>query len=157
MLISDCVTFNGSLLSSICIYIWCHGELACRFASYTQKPSSHETVPLLGAVTPSNPKLGLTAKVAPIKPKSIPNISASPNIKTDAIPSTSRSAYHLTSSASGGGNSCASSRTDEKADNRKNENSEKRKKDEKLKLKAEKETRKVFIYCQLLNPQRQLT
>lgn len=122
----------------------CRHRGCCRFASYTQKSSSHESVPLLGAVTPSNPKqLGLTAKVAPIKPKSIPNISASPNIKTDAIPSTSRSAYYLSSSANGSNSCASSSRTDEKADNRKNENSEKRKKEEKQKLKAEKEARKV--------------
>lgn len=114
-----------------------------RFASYTQKTSSHESVPLLGAATPTNPKLGLTAKVAPIKPKSIPNISASPNIRTDAIPSTSRSAYHMSGSAHE--SNSYSSRTDEKADNRKNENSEKRKKEEKLKLKVEKEARKVRI------------
>lgn len=117
-----------------------------RFASYTQKSSSHESVPLLGAVAPSNPKLGLTAKVAPIKPKSIPNISVSPTIKTDAIPSTSRSAYYLSSSANEGSN-----RTDEKADNRKNENSEKRKKEDKLKLKAEKEARKVWVRLEWVN------
>lgn len=123
-------------------------EIVCyrSFASYTQKSSSHESVPLLAAVAPSNTKLGLTAKVAPIKPKSIPNISATPTIKTDAIPSTSRSAYYLSSDAND-----VNSRTDERADNRKNENSERRKKDDKLKIKAEKEARKVWVPVKVEN------
>lgn len=135
----------------LCLYAIKCAFNAYRFASYTQKSSSHESVPLLGAATPSNSsKIGLTAKVAPIKPKSIPNISASPNIKTDAIPSTSRSAYYLSSSGNSS-NNCISRTTDEKADNRKNENSEKRKKEEKMKLKAEKEARKVPCYFIILN------
>lgn len=83
-----------------------------------------------------NPKLGLTAKVAPMKPEAITNIcgAASNTIKSDAIPSTSRTAYIIPNRNG----------IDEKADNKKNENVlEKRKREEKLKLLAEKEARKV--------------
>lgn len=90
----------------------------------------------------SNPKLSLTAKVAPIEAKTITNLSdgtSSNLLKGDAIPSTSHSVYSVLNS-----NSTNRNNADEKADNKKNENAvEKRKKEEKLKLKAEKEARKV--------------
>lgn len=44
------------------------------------------------------------------------------------------------------GNSSRKSSIDERIDNKKNENTEKRKKEEKLKLKAEKEARKVHFF-----------
>lgn len=108
---------------------------------------------MLGVGPSVNSKLSMTAKVAPIKPKSIPNISAS-NELTDPIPSTSRSSYYVTNNNNhtdsniNNNNSC---KPDETAENKKNENSEKRKREEKLKLKAEKEARKVSIVRSALN------
>lgn len=119
-----------------------------RFAAYTSKPTAAETAPLLGesvaTTTKSSmgPKLGMMAKVAPTKPKiNTTNMGAAAVTarSNEATPSTSRPNYSVIN----GGNRAT---TDERADNKKNENMEKRKKEEKLKLKAEKEARKVTIY-----------
>lgn len=87
-------------------------------------------------------KLGMMSKVAPIKSKiSATNMAIGPATaiptRPESAPSTSRSSYSLLSSSK--------SATDERADNKKNESAEKRKKEEKLKLKAEKEARKVML------------
>lgn len=101
--------------------------------------------PLLGEAlsTPKSAvtsKLGMMSKVAPIKPKiSATNMATGPPTmmptRSESAPSTSRTNYLLLSNNK--------SATDERADNKKNESVEKRKKDEKLKLKTEKEARKV--------------
>ncbi|XP_031635088.1 flocculation protein FLO11 [Contarinia nasturtii] len=139
-----------------------------RFASYTSQKSksvssssSLDTVPLLGATSSTSSqstvsKLGMTAKVAPIKPKPTSTRTLAspteqkPNITT---PSTSRNPFFIislnknknTANTEQSTSKECNSKINEKMvnENKRNEYSaEKRKKEEKLRLKAEKEARK---------------
>lgn len=145
----------------------------CRFASYTTQksksvsPSSLDTVPLLGNIKISNSQSSvskLTAKVAPIKPKTPTprTLATSPIQKSNSASNTStaRSSFFILSSLSRNSSNCAEQTShqknhsvdaiDSKAndkmvnENKRNEYSaEKRKKDEKLRKKAENEAKKV--------------
>lgn len=150
-----------------------------RFASYTSqktKPASLDTVPLLSnnSTTTSNSsqsavsKLGMTAKVAPIKPKPANTRAlASPTEKPKLMtppPSTSRNPFFIISlnKSKNTSNTSEESSTSKECNNKINEkmvnenkrneySAEKRKKEEKLRIKAEKEARKVKIAVFLIS------
>lgn len=130
--------------------------------------SSLDTVPLLGNIKISNSQSNvskLTAKVAPIKPKTptTRTLATSPNQKLNlpSNTSTSRSSFFILSSLSRNSSNSAEKNgqknysvdaTDSKAndkmvnENKRNEYSaEKRKKEEKLRKKAENEAKKVCL------------
>lgn len=117
-----------------------------RFSSYTQPAKPHEKVPLLSGEQSTNTttsknlkssssgsKLGMNSKIAPM------NHCKSPINKKILNPPNPISSRVISSAAA----MSAAAKQDEKADNKKNENAEKKKREDKLKLKAEKEARKV--------------
>lgn len=110
-----------------------------RFASYTAPPKLHETISVSieqsTSLKPSSTsKLGLTSRISPMNSKSPINKTNMATGKTNINGASTGTTPRVISS---------SINKEEKADNRKNESMEKKKKEEKLKIKTEKDARKV--------------
>lgn len=116
-----------------------------RFASYTAPVKLHDAVSVsieqsTSLLKPSSSsKLGLTSRISPMNSKSPINKTNMATGKTNLNGTTITGTTPRVVANS-------SINKEEKADNRKNESMEKKKKDEKIKIKAEKDARKVRNY-----------